>query len=165
MQFWSLGQEDLQEKEMATHSSILAWKISWRDEPGGLQPMGSQRARHDWVAKHARLHCTCPWAGGRDTGFQGAPVIQGSLSFSGASPDALQWCRWRQGQGRKAGRNPPPWGSRQMWPITKKINKSPKWICWWTDISYITDKSYLTYLTSMQSTSCKMPGWMNHKLE
>ena len=39
----SLGWEDPLEKEMATHSSILAWKISWTEEPGGLQSMGSQR--------------------------------------------------------------------------------------------------------------------------
>ena len=38
-----LGWEDLLEKEMATHSSILAWKIPWREEPGGLQSMESQR--------------------------------------------------------------------------------------------------------------------------
>ena len=43
----SLGGEDLLEKEMATHSSILAWKIPWMEEPGGLQSMGSQRAGHD----------------------------------------------------------------------------------------------------------------------
>jgi len=43
----SLGQEDLLEKEMATHSSILAWKIPWMEEPGGLQSMGSQRVGHD----------------------------------------------------------------------------------------------------------------------
>ena len=43
----SLGQEDLLEKEMATHSGILAWKISWTEQPGGLQSMGSQRVRHD----------------------------------------------------------------------------------------------------------------------
>ena len=36
------------EKGLATHSSILAWKISWTEEPGGLQSMGSQRVRHDW---------------------------------------------------------------------------------------------------------------------
>ena len=41
----SLGQEDSLEKEMATHSSILAWTIPWTEEPGGLQPMGSQRVR------------------------------------------------------------------------------------------------------------------------
>ena len=43
----SLGQEDPLEKEMATHSSILVWKIQWMEEPGGLQSMGSQRVRHD----------------------------------------------------------------------------------------------------------------------
>ena len=42
-----LGQEDALEKEMATHSSILAWKISWVEEPGRLQFMGSQRVKHD----------------------------------------------------------------------------------------------------------------------
>ena len=45
----SLGQEDLLEKEMATHSSILAWRIPWTEEPGRLQSMGSQRVGHDWV--------------------------------------------------------------------------------------------------------------------
>ena len=43
----SLGQKDLLEKEMATHSSILAWKIPWMEEPGRLQFMGSQRVGHD----------------------------------------------------------------------------------------------------------------------
>ena len=41
---WSLGWEDPREKEMATHSSILAWRISWTEEPGGLQPTGSQES-------------------------------------------------------------------------------------------------------------------------
>ena len=43
----SLGQEDPLEKEMATHSSILAWRIPWTEEPGGLQSMESHRVRHD----------------------------------------------------------------------------------------------------------------------
>ena len=43
----SLGQEDPLEKEMATHSSILAWKIPWTEELGGLQSMGLQRVGHD----------------------------------------------------------------------------------------------------------------------
>ena len=47
MQDQSLGQEDLLEKEMATHFSVLAWEISWTKEPGGLQSMGSQRVGHD----------------------------------------------------------------------------------------------------------------------
>ena len=46
-QVQSLGQEDPLEKGMATHSSTLAWKIPWTEEPGGLQSMGSQRVGHD----------------------------------------------------------------------------------------------------------------------
>ena len=47
MQVQSLGQEDPLEEEMATLSSILAWRIPWTEEPGGLQSMESQRVRHD----------------------------------------------------------------------------------------------------------------------
>ena len=52
MQVPSLGPEDPQEKEMATHSSILTSEIPWTEEPGGLQPMGLQRVRHDSVTEH-----------------------------------------------------------------------------------------------------------------
>ena len=45
----SLGQEDPLEEEMAIHSNILAWKIPWREEPGGLQSMGLQIVRHNWA--------------------------------------------------------------------------------------------------------------------
>ena len=46
-QIQSLGGDDPLEEEMRTHSSILAWKIPWTEEPSGLQSMGSQRVRHD----------------------------------------------------------------------------------------------------------------------
>ena len=46
---WSLGQEDPLEKAVATHSSTLAWKISWTEEAGRLQSMGLQRVGHDWA--------------------------------------------------------------------------------------------------------------------
>ena len=52
---WSLVREDPLEKEMATHSSIHAWKIPWTKEPGGLQSMGLQRVGHDWMTS---LHFT-----------------------------------------------------------------------------------------------------------
>ena len=45
----SLGREDPLKKEMATHSSIHAWRIPWTEEPGRLQPMRSQRVGHDWA--------------------------------------------------------------------------------------------------------------------
>ena len=52
---WSLGWEDPLEKEMATHSSVLALRIPWMEEPGGLQSMGLQRVRHDWATSLASL--------------------------------------------------------------------------------------------------------------
>ena len=48
----SLGWEDPLEKRMATHSSILAWRILWTEEPHGLQSLGLQRVGHDWVNKN-----------------------------------------------------------------------------------------------------------------
>ena len=52
---WALDWEDLLEMGMATHSSILAWRISWTEEPGRLQSMGSQRVRHN-LATNTFLH-------------------------------------------------------------------------------------------------------------
>ena len=51
--FQSLGQEDPLEEEMATHSSILAWRIPWTEKPGGLQFIGSQRVRQPHMYEHA----------------------------------------------------------------------------------------------------------------
>ena len=52
----SLGWEDPLEKEMATHSNILAWRITWTEEPGGLQSMGSQRVRQHLETKPPPPH-------------------------------------------------------------------------------------------------------------
>ena len=64
MQIWSLGWEDPLEKEMATHSSILSWEISWTEELGGLQSMSSQRVKlqlsmHAYTQKRQR--CLLDW--------------------------------------------------------------------------------------------------------
>ena len=56
----SLGQEDPLEKEMATHSSILAWRIPWMEEPGRLQSTGSQRVGHDWATSLHFIHTLAP---------------------------------------------------------------------------------------------------------
>ena len=53
---WSLGQEDLLEKQMATFPSVVAWKTPWTEEPGGLQSMGLQTFRNDWATEHIRYH-------------------------------------------------------------------------------------------------------------
>ena len=52
---WSLGWEDPLEEEMAAHSSVLAWRLPWTEEPGELQSMGSQRVIHNW-SNLARIH-------------------------------------------------------------------------------------------------------------
>ena len=51
-QVQSLGWEDPPEEKMATQSTVLAWRIPWTEEPGGLQSMGLQRAVYDWVTEH-----------------------------------------------------------------------------------------------------------------
>ena len=63
----SLGREDPLEKEMATHSSTLAWKIPWTEEPGKLQSMGLHRVGHDWATSlhfHKESNCACVWKAG-----------------------------------------------------------------------------------------------------
>ena len=64
MQVWYLGQEDPLEKEMATHCSILAWRIPWTEETGRLQSMGLQRVGHDWATSkmsHSSGSLLVPW--------------------------------------------------------------------------------------------------------
>ena len=65
MQVPSLGWEDPLEKEMTTHSSILAWEIPWTNETGGLQSMGSQRVGHDLLTRQ------------QDTSLPAAPLPWG----------------------------------------------------------------------------------------
>ena len=55
MQVRSLGREDPLEEDMATHSSALAWRIPWTEEPGGLQSMGSQRVRCNLANKQQHI--------------------------------------------------------------------------------------------------------------
>ena len=52
MEFQNLGQEDPLEKDMATHASILPWRIPWTEEPGGLQSTGPHRVTHDRAHTH-----------------------------------------------------------------------------------------------------------------
>ena len=64
----SLGQEDPLEEEMATHSSNLAWGIPWTEEPGGLQPMGSERVRHDLVTQKQQMRKKRSGGSGKSVG-------------------------------------------------------------------------------------------------
>ena len=80
------GQEDPQEKEMATHSSIFPWEVSWTEEPGRLQSMGLQRVGHDWAYTHTHLARLTPlWFSFhstalfyiRDLGIHGSWYVKG----------------------------------------------------------------------------------------
>ena len=53
-QVWFPGHEDPLEKELAAHSSILAWRIPWTEEPDGLQSTASQKVRHGWATQHTQ---------------------------------------------------------------------------------------------------------------
>ena len=77
----SLGWENPLEKGIATHSSILAWRIPWTEEPGGLQSMKSQRVGHDWVPQHS-THGEVVIAGPPYPSF---PFMVGWLCQCGAS--------------------------------------------------------------------------------
>ena len=58
----SLGWEDPLEKDLAAHSRILAWRIPWTEEPGGLQSMGSQRVGHNWLTNNNYCsQSSAPW--------------------------------------------------------------------------------------------------------
>ena len=103
----SLGQEDPLEEETTTHSSILAWRIPWTEEPGGLQSMGSQTV--DLARTHARTHRTSgeerPAMLWTSAGARPAATAVNSLpapSCSGAEAEKLRSCcyhtqsdRWR----------------------------------------------------------------------
>ena len=106
----SLGWEDSLEKEMATHSSIPAWRIPWTEEPGGLQSMGSQRVRHDWatslkrrieseseVAQSCPTFCDpmdCSLPGSSIHGIFQARVLEWvAVSFSRGSSWLRDWTR------------------------------------------------------------------------
>ena len=76
---WFLGQEDLLEKDMATHSSIPAWEIPWTEEPGGLHTVpGVARVGHDWTTKQQQRRITCF---GRHRAMKNVSVIKSAYQF------------------------------------------------------------------------------------
>ena len=78
----ALGWEDPLEKEMTIHSSTIAWKIPWTEEPGRLQSMGSQRVGHDWATSLSHYH-----PGGSDGKESSCNADLGSIPGSGRSPE------------------------------------------------------------------------------
>ena len=93
----SLGWEDPLEKEMATHSSTLAWNIPWTKEPGRLQSMGLQRVRHDWAASLSF------------TEFKLSCVIISSGPKERKKNKRFKWLRLRIVEKKRRLSFPPPW--------------------------------------------------------
>ena len=93
----SLGWKDSLEKEITTHSNILAWKIPWTEGPGGLQSTESQRAGHFKSLSRAR-HFVTPWpirsmhSPGQNTGVGGCSLLQGIFPTQGLNTGLLH-CR------------------------------------------------------------------------
>ena len=79
----SLGQEDPLEKEMATHSCILAWGIPWTEEPGGLRSMNSQRVGCDLVTKQQQNNNVIQLHEPSSPGVKGSPPIPSSPHYTG----------------------------------------------------------------------------------
>ena len=80
----SLGWEDPLEKGTATYSSILAWRIPWTEAPGGLQSLGLQRVRHDWVTKHSTTQRYKSWPS------SSSPQVTNALTPSRSVPCVLR---------------------------------------------------------------------------
>ena len=90
---WSLGCEDPLKEGMTTHSSTLAWRIPWTEEPRELQSMGSQSVKHDWVTKHSTIHSFIVYElikiTGRNT-HEHFPVLSSILiNWLGAQQEAI----------------------------------------------------------------------------
>ena len=102
-QVWSLGSEDPLQKEMATHSSILAWRIPQTKELGKLQSMGSQRVRHDWVINTSTYPRTVMVKRGISPLYSGAePEIQ-TIKEVEWFPACLVLITWLLWEGDKKG--------------------------------------------------------------
>ena len=95
----SLGWEDPLEKEMATHSSTLAWKIPWTEERCRLQSMESQRVGHNWATslrqhiKKQRHYCANKGQSSQDYGFSSSHVWMWELNYK-ESWAPKNWCFW-----------------------------------------------------------------------
>ena len=108
MVVWSLGWENPLEEEMATHSSILAWRIPWTEEPGGLQSVGLQTVEHDWMTEHnTTTTFSCWWFPAASGCFDGLTGEDEHTSFypdnhdavtTHLEPDILEWeAKWALG--------------------------------------------------------------------
>ena len=125
IQVRSLGWEDPLEKEMATHSSTLAWKILWTEEPGRLPSMGSQRVRHDWATS---LYFYFTFVGRTDAEAENSNTL--ATWCKELTHWKRPWCWERLKAGRKGDdRGWDGWMTSLTWWTWVWVN-SGNW--WWT---------------------------------
>ena len=98
-QVWSLGLEDPLEEVMATHSSILAWRIPWTEEPGGQQSIGSQRVGHDLATEKQQQQITS-----RSPSCMLGKGWSDCNHHHGWGKDRLSWGCWKTGVTHERGR-------------------------------------------------------------
>ena len=134
----SLGRENSLEKEMATHYSILACRIPWTEEPGGLQSMGSQRVGHDWATSLSLHQELCSWR---------ALVMGSGLILTFKTPSFQRQLQRGTFQGISKGRGP--------------LNKNPIWC---GGIKTETLVSHITCMVDMGHEHEQTPGNMVNKL-
>ena len=92
----SLGQEDPLKKEVATHSNIPTWEIPWREDPGGLQSMGSQRVRHNWATTLSLGPGILEVSGIWDFYVYPSEILIWSLWFYSFLIRARHWYDWKE---------------------------------------------------------------------
>ena len=144
-QVWSLGQEDPLEKEIATYSSILAWRIPGTEEPGGLPSMGSHRVGHDWsdlaAAAASILAWEIPWT-----------EESGGLQSMGSQRVGHDWAtelNWTELMGKT-------FMLLSMNFEIEQINNSVFHIYWWNNSIYIYYLIYNNYHFNIQITTWKL---------
>ena len=101
-----LGQKIPLEEGMATHSSVLAWSIPWTEEPGGLRPMGSQRAGHNCATDHTHAHTHTDKVNSQENPAREVSLScltgDGEAGGAGCSPSDPLSHRWKAGGSREA---------------------------------------------------------------
>ena len=133
MWVWTLGRKDPLEEETAAHSSILAWRIPWIEEPGELKSLGSHRVRHNWVPEHVlehQKHVRVPLGAGEASGWH-----QTADLALNTHPESLLWLTililYKT-----------PWGTRTSHgPLGASVSSSAIW-------GYTTPPPDLTVITA-----------------
>ena len=145
---WCLGREDLLEKGIATHSSILAWEIPWTEEPGELQSMGSQRVRQDRVTKCTHRHISLLPRPGQLDRLVLEPGIRNPLSLLFFAAETIKGPTGGSGGGH---------GS----PERSKQRLQSQWVIFWWICSILFSAECL-YSAYLYFSSFSFPSWLCH---